>query len=104
MKPEDVPQELVNAVQRMDSAYGRSDRHLGPWRRVPDTQVRRLLAAAHDEIERQVRARLAELVAAPPAMTNAELSELAALEYDSFHEQCGPVWRRYFERVARGEA
>jgi hypothetical protein len=54
------------------------------------------------EIERQVRAKVAEEMSAPFAMTNADISELCAPCIRSECCGCGEVYQRYFLRIARG--
>lgn len=44
MKPEDVPQKLIEAAQQAD--LDNRPNGVVPWRRVPDWQVANLLAGA----------------------------------------------------------
>jgi hypothetical protein len=52
--------------------------------------------------EQMMRAKVAEEMSAPFAMTNADISELCAPCIRSDCCGCGEVYQRYFLRIARG--
>lgn len=98
-----LQQELARARAMVAHQCG----DIADWRRVAGDDQRALFETRRERdalkaaVER-MRREIAEEMAKPYAMTNAEMEDLRDLPGDEYHERCGEVFRRYFLRVVRG--